>query len=55
MGLLSGCYIPENTFAYMHERCTVYTISTDIGQRLEKTCMHQRGAHEVAIFKWICL
>jgi hypothetical protein len=35
----------------MHEQRAVYTISPDVGQRLEKSCMHERCAHELAFFQ----
>jgi hypothetical protein len=52
---------PENTFDVrtcavhacldMHEQHAVYMISPDVGQFLEKSCMHERCAHELAFFQ----
>ncbi len=41
----------------IHERHRVYMISLDVGQRPEKSCMHERFAHGLTLFtrfgQWI--
>ncbi len=35
----------------MHQWCCLYRFSPDVGQCLEKTCMHEMCAHELALFQ----
>jgi hypothetical protein len=37
----------------MHERCRVYTISPDVGQRLEKSCTHEWCTHGKAFSHYL--